>query len=71
MGGSCSKPTDNMAELHTIEIKDGKVKITVTGIKGQACKAATERLQGLGHTISDIDTPELFEESNETVTAQR
>jgi hypothetical protein len=60
-----------MAETHQIEIKDGKVKITVTGVKGQACKAATERLQGLGTTISDTDLPELYEEGNETVTAGR
>lgn len=58
-----------MAETHRIEIFKGKVTVTVTGIKGQACKAATERLQGLGKTISDIDSPELFEGENETVTA--
>ena len=58
-----------MAETHRIEIFNGKVTVAVTGIKGQACKAATERLQGLGKTISDIDSPELFEGENETVTA--
>ena len=60
-----------MAEVHQIEIKDGKVKVTVTGVKGQACKAATARLQELGTTISDTDLPELYEEGNETVTAGR
>jgi hypothetical protein len=60
-----------MAETHQIEIKNGKVKVTVTGVKGQACKAATERLQGLGHVVSDVDTNELYEEGNETVTAGR
>lgn len=62
-----------MAETHTIEIKDGKVKVTVTGVKGQACKASTEKLRGLGHVISDIDSPELYEAGNEAenVTAGR
>ena len=60
-----------MAETHTVEIKDGKVKVTVSGVKGTACKTATERLQGLGHVISDVDLPELYEEGNETVTATR
>lgn len=60
-----------MAETHRIEIKDGKVKITVEGIKGQACKSATERIQDLGTTISDVDTPELYEAGNETVTQGR
>lgn len=60
-----------MAETHRIEIFKGKVTVTVTGVKGIACKAATERLQGLGHVISDVDTPELYEEGNETVTAGR
>lgn len=60
-----------MAETHRIELKDGKVKITVTGIKGEGCKAATERLQGLGTTISDVATGEMYEsEGNvETVTS--
>jgi hypothetical protein len=62
-----------MPELHRIEIKGGKVSVTVTGVKGQACKAATERLQGLGKTITDTDLPELYEAGNEAenVTAGR
>jgi hypothetical protein len=60
-----------MAELHRIEIKGGKVTVTVSGVKGQACKAATERLQGLGTTITDTDLPELYEASDETVTSGR
>lgn len=74
MGGFCSKPTDNhMSETHRIEIKDGKVKVTVEGIKGQGCKAATERLQSLGHVITDVETAEAYEQNNEiqNVTAGR
>jgi hypothetical protein len=57
-----------MAETHKIEIKAGKVKIEVTGIPGEGCKAATARLQSLGKTISDEPTPELYEAAHENQT---
>lgn len=61
-----------MAETHQIEIKDGKVKVTVTGVKGQACKTGiTARLQSLGTTITDCDTPEIHETDVQNVTASR
>jgi len=52
-----------MAETHTVEIsKDAKVKITVTGVSGSACKTATERIQkALGQTISDTETAEYYD----------
>jgi hypothetical protein len=59
-------------ELHKITIgKDAKVKVEVTGLKGQACKEATAKLQALGHTVSDEPTPELYEAENAVETESR
>jgi len=59
-------------ELHKITIdKQGRAKIEVTGVKGEACKAATARIQALGHTISDDPTPELYEAENAVETQNR
>jgi Protein of unknown function (DUF2997) len=41
---------------------DGKVKTTVKGVKGSACKALTKDYeQGLGKIISDSTTSEFHE----------
>ena len=50
-----------MAQTHTITIdSDGTVQIEVKGIKGKACKKATELIeQALGKVVSSTPTPEM------------
>lgn len=61
-----------MAELHKIRItKDAKVHVEVTGLKGEACRAATEKLQALGHTVSDTPTDEMYQTENTVETQNR
>ena len=58
-------------EQHQVEIHKGKVKITVTGLAGPACKTATERVQkALGVTISDVETGEFYENAESNVQTQ-
>lgn len=52
-----------MSEQHIIEINpDGTTQITVKGIKGKACKKATELVEAaLGKTVSSTPTLEMNE----------
>ena len=41
----------------------GNTKVTVKGVKGRGCKALTADFEkGLGKTISDVDTKEIYEQ---------
>jgi DUF2997 family protein len=55
-----------MATTITIEFSPrGEAKVSVSGVKGSACKDLTRRFeQALGQTTADTETGEYFEKPN-------
>lgn len=56
-----------MIEEHVITIpKNGKVKIEVTGVKGQKCLEATRAIEAkFGRTTNRTETPEMYEQTQD------
>ncbi len=52
-----------MVETHIVTIwPDGTTQIEVKGVKGKACKKATELIEAaLGKTLSSTATPEMHQ----------
>jgi DUF2997 family protein len=52
-----------MAKIKIVIPKTGNITISVDGVKGPSCKKLTERFEkALGDTVSDVDTPEMYEQ---------